>query len=60
MKAKDMDIQNGRVLWFEFIGLDDIALEAGKNANHGELSRIQKNTNILVSPGFALTTLLYW
>jgi len=54
-----MNIQNCRVLWFESIGLDDIALVGGKNANLGELSRMQINTNILVPPGFALTTVLY-
>jgi pyruvate,water dikinase len=59
MKAKDMDIQNCRVLWFESIGLDDIALVGGKNANLGELSRMQNMTDILVPPGFALTTVLY-
>jgi phosphoenolpyruvate synthase/pyruvate phosphate dikinase len=31
----------------------------GKNANLGQLSRMQKNTNILVPPVFALTTVLY-
>jgi pyruvate,water dikinase len=54
-----MDLQNCRVLWFESIGLDDIALVGGKNANLGELSRMQKNANIMVPPGFALTTVLY-
>jgi pyruvate,water dikinase len=54
-----MDKQNSTVLWFENIGLNDIALVGGKNANLGELSRIQNITNILVPPGFALTTVLY-
>jgi pyruvate,water dikinase len=54
-----MDKQNSRVLWFEYIGLNDIALVGGKNANLGELSRMQNITNILVPPGFALTTVLY-
>jgi pyruvate,water dikinase len=54
-----MDKQNSNVLWFECLGLDDIALVGGKNANLGELSRMQNTHDILVPRGFALTTLLY-
>lgn len=54
-----MNKQDSRVLRFECLGLDDIALVGGKNANLGELSRMQSTSNILVPPGFALTTLVY-
>ena len=54
-----MDKQNSIVLWFESTGLNDIALVGGKNANLGELSRMQNIADILVPPGFALTTVLY-
>ena len=54
-----MEKQNSRVLRFECLGLDDIALVGGKNSNLGELSRMQNTIDILVPPGFALTTLLY-
>jgi pyruvate,water dikinase len=54
-----MDRQNSRVLWFECLSLNDIALVGGKNANLGELSRMQNINDILVPPGFALTTNLY-
>jgi pyruvate,water dikinase len=57
--GKIVDKQNGRVIWFENVGLNDIALVGGKNANLGELSRMQNINNILVPPGFALTTVLY-
>jgi pyruvate,water dikinase len=54
-----MGKQDCRILGFECIGLDDIALVGGKNANLGELSHMQNINNILVPPGFALTTVLY-
>lgn len=51
--------QDCRILSFECIGLNDIALVGGKNANLGELSHMQNINDILVPPGFALTTVLY-
>jgi pyruvate,water dikinase len=54
-----MNKQKCTVLWFESIGLNDLALVGGKNANLGELSRMQNLNDILVPPGFALTTVLY-
>lgn len=54
-----IDNENSKVLWFDCIGLNDIALVGGKNANLGELSRMQNINDILVPPGFALTTKLY-
>jgi pyruvate,water dikinase len=54
-----MDKKKCTVLWFENIGLNDLALVGGKNANLGELSRMQNINDILVPPGFALTTVIY-
>ena len=54
-----MNEKNRKVLWFDCIGLNDISLVGGKNANLGELSRMQNINDIQVPPGFALTTVLY-
>jgi pyruvate,water dikinase len=55
----DMSKQNARVLRFEYLSLDDVMLVGGKNANLGELTRIQNNSTIQVPLGFALTTFVY-
>jgi len=43
------------ILWFEEIGLQDIPLVGGKNANLGELLKAK----IRVPPGFAITAQAY-
>jgi pyruvate,water dikinase len=54
-----METLNNYVRWFRDLGLDDIALVGGKNANLGALSAMQNTIDISVPPGFALTTQLY-
>lgn len=54
-----MKKQNSRVISFEFLGREDVALVGGKNANLGELCSMQNILDILVPSGFAITTVLY-
>lgn len=44
------------ILWFDEIGIEDIALVGGKNASLGELL---KNTHVNVPQGFAITSYAY-
>lgn len=44
------------ILWFDDIGIEDIALVGGKNASLGEM---RKNTNVKIPPGFAITSYAY-
>lgn len=44
------------VLWFDEIGIEDIALVGGKNASLGEM---RKKTKIKIPPGFAITAYAY-
>lgn len=49
----------GRVVWFQDIGLDDIALVGGKNASLGEMIRELVPQGIAVPDGFAITADAY-
>lgn len=44
------------ILWFDEIGIEDIALVGGKNASLGEM---RKNTNVKIPQGFAITAYAY-
>lgn len=54
-----MDKQTNQIIGFECLGKEDVALVGGKNANLGELYKMQNILNILVPAGFSLTTNLY-
>lgn len=47
------------VLWFDEIGIDDLALVGGKNASLGEMIRNLKKKKVPVPPGFAITAHAY-
>ncbi|MBS3904418.1 MAG: phosphoenolpyruvate synthase [Simkania sp.] len=47
------------VLWFDEIGIKDIALVGGKNASLGEMYRHLKKKKIQVPNGFAITSYAY-
>ncbi len=44
------------ILWFDEIGIEDIALVGGKNASLGEMRR---KTKVKIPPGFAITAYAY-
>lgn len=46
------------ILWFDEIGIEDIALVGGKNASLGEMLR-EKKTKVKIPPGFAITSYAY-
>jgi pyruvate,water dikinase len=47
---------NEQVLWFDEIGLKDVAKVGGKNASLGEMIRHLNGMGIMVPEGFAITT----
>ncbi|MBN1678548.1 MAG: phosphoenolpyruvate synthase [Candidatus Thermoplasmatota archaeon] len=55
-KKNEHKRNNELLLWFEEIGLKDIARVGGKNASLGEMIRNLKEMGIRVPDGFAVTT----
>jgi pyruvate,water dikinase len=47
------------ILWFESLGLDDVAQVGGKTASLGELRRLLSTGEIGVPPGFAIAAAAY-
>lgn len=47
------------ILWFDDIGIEDIALVGGKNASLGEMIRNLKKEGVKVPDGFAITSEAY-
>ena len=47
------------ILWFDQIGIDDLALVGGKNASLGEMTRNLGAKNVPIPPGFAITANAY-
>lgn len=47
------------ILWFDEIGVEDIALVGGKNASLGEMYCALKKQKVRVPPGFAITSHAY-
>jgi len=52
--------QNKFILWFREIGLKEIALVGGKNANLGEMYQNLTKRGINIPDGFAITSAGYW
>ena len=50
---------NKYIVWFDEVGLDDVALVGGKNASLGEMICNLKQLGIEVPFGFAITTHAY-
>ncbi len=50
---------NPFILWFEELGIDDVALVGGKNASLGEMYRQLVPRGVDVPPGFAVTAHAY-
>ena len=48
------------ILWFEDIGMDDVAQVGGKNASLGELIRALEPRGVRVPHGFAVTAAAYY
>ena len=48
------------ILWFNEIGIDDIALVGGKNASLGEMYRNLTKKNVKIPNGFAVCSSAYW
>jgi len=48
------------ILWFEDIGMDDVAKVGGKNASLGELIRELEPTGVRIPHGFAVTADAYY
>ena len=48
------------ILWFNEIGIDDIALVGGKNASLGEMYRNLTKKNVKIPNGFAVSSSAYW
>lgn len=49
-----------RVLWFEQIGIQDVAAVGGKNASLGEMYRELTPEGVRIPNGFAITAQAYW
>jgi pyruvate,water dikinase len=47
------------ILWFESLGLGDLAKVGGKTASLGELTHLLADSEISVPPGFAITAAAY-
>lgn len=47
------------ILWFEEIGIEDLALVGGKNASLGEMTRNLRKKKVPIPPGFAITADAY-
>ena len=48
------------ILWFNQIGMRDVAVVGGKNASLGEMYRNLTKRGVRVPNGFATTTTAYW
>lgn len=53
---KEKERAKSFILWFDEIGIEDIALVGGKNASLGEM---RKNTKVKIPQGFAITSYAY-
>lgn len=47
------------ILWFDQIGIDDVAIVGGKNASSGEMYSNLRKQKVSVLPGFAITSYAY-
>lgn len=48
------------ISFFEDLRLTDVPTVGGKNASLGELTQVLRESDVLVSPGFAITAHAYW
>src|SRR5690606_11036967 len=58
-REEDMTRSNPWLVWFDEVGLDDVALVGGKNASLGEMRRALVPMGIRVPDGFATTAEAY-
>ena len=50
---------NKNIIWFEELGMQDVAIVGGKNASLGEMISNLHNSGIVVPSGFATTANAY-
>ena len=54
-----MEKEKQFILWFDEIGIEDIALVGGKNASLGEMYRLLTPQGVKIPNGFAVTAYAY-